>query len=115
MINNRDCLICIDNETELTYTIKDINKCIIVSCTCNGYYHKKCLQLWLQKSCSCPICRKQIIIQEYNENNFYKNICINVYNKICNFVSLSIKIVLLFIAIHFIIVITVEVIKVSNI
>jgi hypothetical protein len=108
MDKNNDCLICMDNEEIQTMTLKNYDN-MIVTCKCNGYYHKNCLKLWLQKSLSCPICRKQvyicIIIQpNYNHNNIslYAGICKSVYK----FLIFTIKFLILFLFFHYILVIT---------
>ena len=33
---------------------------------CNHYFHKKCLNKWLKKSVSCPLCRQDLRIQPKN-------------------------------------------------
>ena len=35
---------------------------IVVICDCNPIFHKKCLDIWINKTSSCPICRKKITI-----------------------------------------------------
>jgi len=66
------CIICWSkNETNETndqlYFIKDFNK-YIVSCNCNVLMHYNCLNAWIEKTYSCPICRKNIYIYD---NDFY--------------------------------------------
>jgi len=61
------CIICWSkNEIndELFY-IKNLDK-YIVTCNCNVLMHVDCLDIWIQKTNSCPICRKNIT---YNENH----------------------------------------------
>ena len=48
-----NCFICMDNykcsqlKRELTY--------------CKHYFHKKCIDKWIKKKASCPICRYELI------------------------------------------------------
>jgi hypothetical protein len=55
------CIICwLKNESnDQLYFIKDFDK-YIVSCNCNVLMHSNCLNEWIQKTNSCPICRKDI-------------------------------------------------------
>jgi len=51
-LNHKNCSICLDefNENELLFQL-----------ICNHYYHKKCINDWLQKNRSCPLCRQDLI------------------------------------------------------
>ena len=52
--DKEECIICMENfeKEETVYKIK---------CPCNGkFYHKQCLSGWFEKSCSCPVCRKNL-------------------------------------------------------
>ena len=50
----QECIICMD-DFQKDETIFKIN------CNCSSnYYHKSCLKKWFQKSCSCPVCRKNL-------------------------------------------------------
>lgn len=43
---------------------------------CNHIYCNKCIIRWLQKSNKCPLCRKEIEIEdikEENENGYYSD------------------------------------------
>jgi hypothetical protein len=55
------CIICwVKNEPDdELYYIKDFDQ-YIVSCNCNVLMHGNCLDQWILKTNSCPICRKQI-------------------------------------------------------
>ena len=59
------CIICWSkNEiNDKLYFIKDFNK-YIVSCNCNVLMHSNCLNEWIEKTNSCPICRKNIYYYE---------------------------------------------------
>ena len=43
--NNVNCSICLEEY------------CNIVTNNCKHYFHKECLQSWLKKQLSCPLCR----------------------------------------------------------
>lgn len=45
------CSICCDN-------YENDDECIITKC--NHIYHKKCIDAWLDKNITCPMCRKNI-------------------------------------------------------
>jgi hypothetical protein len=47
------CFICIENYKSLEY------KRILPNC--NHCFHKKCIDKWIKKKASCPICRDEII------------------------------------------------------
>lgn len=52
-ILNETCFICMDNykESELKRTLPN----------CKHYFHKKCIDKWLKKKASCPICRDELL------------------------------------------------------
>lgn len=58
-----ECFICYELSTETechTIRLKTIiknNK----KCSCDGWIHKKCLDIWFNKQHKCPICRNSII------------------------------------------------------
>lgn len=59
-----------DKECFICFEIRDINdlkpiklnqhKIYIRTCKCSSYVHEKCLNKWLEKDKSCPICRKKV-------------------------------------------------------
>lgn len=58
--NLLDCSICLDNFIDQDNIFK-------INCPCTEqYYHKDCIKNWLDKNCSCPICRK--ILREKNDD-----------------------------------------------
>jgi hypothetical protein len=77
-----DCVICIDN-----ISLSDEN---LIKLECGHYYHKKCIDTWVNDNFNCPICRsvtnykskkiiekEDIIINENeNENKYLKIIII---------------------------------------
>ena len=48
-----ECLICMDN-----YKVGEFVRNLS---NCNHCYHKKCIDKWLKKNGSCPICRNWLI------------------------------------------------------
>lgn len=60
---NKLCLICWlpSNKNETIQNMKTISH-IVVICDCNPIFHKNCLDIWINKTSSCPICRKKITI-----------------------------------------------------
>ena len=60
---NKLCLICWlpSNKNETIQNMKTISH-IVVICDCNPIFHKNCLNIWINKTSSCPICRKKITI-----------------------------------------------------
>jgi hypothetical protein len=106
---NSECLICLDDTMiiasdgfDKTFRIKD-NTNIITTCNCNGTYHNKCLTNWLNKSQSCPICRKDIFI--YSPSNKYfkicKKICKNTITIFIRTINLIIYLLLWFLFLHY--------------
>ena len=57
-----DCCICCskyeDLTDELDIELKEKNK--TVKLKCNHIFHNDCIRKWLNKSCTCPICRSNI-------------------------------------------------------
>ena len=55
-----DCSICLDDFLDEDAVFK-------INCPCTEqYYHKDCIKNWLEKNCSCPICRK--ILREKDDD-----------------------------------------------
>lgn len=56
-INNpiieENCLICIDK-----FKINEYKRSLP---KCNHYFHKKCIDKWLKKCASCPVCRDNLL------------------------------------------------------
>jgi hypothetical protein len=48
-----NCLICMEN-----YKINEYKR---VLPDCKHYFHKKCIDKWLKKKSSCPICRAELL------------------------------------------------------
>lgn len=62
--NNKpeECFICYENQTESKLNTISLRSELnyIKDCTCNGWIHKKCLDIWYKKNKKCPICRIEI-------------------------------------------------------
>ena len=52
-ILNEDCLICMEK-----YKLGELKRKIP---KCNHYFHKKCIDKWLKKKGSCPVCRCNLL------------------------------------------------------
>ena len=72
---NNQCLICLlpSNKKDV---IKKMNEFlnINIKCNCNPNLHYKCLEKWIDKTHSCPSCRKIVsynlnITNKYNSDN----------------------------------------------
>lgn len=80
--NEEICLICwMPSETNNDIKCLSDYSYIIKICDCKPKIHSSCLNNWIQKNPSCPICRKQITIQIcYNNTNDNDNAIVgNVY------------------------------------
>ena len=72
VVENNDedyvCLICwMPSETNNSITILSEFSHIITLCKCKSKFHSDCLNIWIAKSHSCPICRKKIRIKKDNK------------------------------------------------
>ena len=65
------CLICWQ-PTEKNNIIKKLSyfSDVSISCKCSPYIHQLCLNNWINKNNSCPICRTKIY-NYYHLDNFY--------------------------------------------
>jgi hypothetical protein len=50
---SEQCFICMDNYNE--------NQFKRILPNCKHYFHKKCIDKWIKKNSSCPICRDQLL------------------------------------------------------
>ena len=57
-ILNESCFVCLEN-----YKINEFKRILP---SCKHYFHKKCVDKWLKKKASCPICRD---VLKKNEND----------------------------------------------
>jgi hypothetical protein len=96
-ITNKQCLICwvysIDNNP--IQTMQSISN-IVTICKCNPLFHYKCIKDWVNRTSSCPICRKKIT---FNSTTITNNNSINIVTNIIRFTTIVsfVNIVLLFI------------------
>lgn len=51
---NEQCFICMDN-----YKVHELKRILP---KCSHSFHKKCVDKWLKKRSSCPVCRDELII-----------------------------------------------------
>lgn len=71
-IVDKVCIICWlpeDNNYELT-KMKNL-KNIMTVCKCNPHIHNICLHKWIEQTKTCPICRKMMTIQIYEDRNVF--------------------------------------------
>jgi len=63
-----DCFICFEykNNFENKPTTLRKQQLYFSNCNCNLAVHNNCLQIWLDKNKSCPICRNSIIVENNN-------------------------------------------------
>lgn len=57
--NKEECNICIDNDS---FTYKSW-----IKLGCSHYFHKHCIDLWVEERNTCPICRENVY-QSYRNN-----------------------------------------------
>lgn len=84
--NDNECFICFENkkENELPYLLKS-QSVFVKSCSCDGWVHNSCLQIWCNTNEQCPICRKimyKINLYddiEYNFNIIFLHYILKVY------------------------------------
>ena len=62
------CLICWDSDSMVVHFHSIYNKCRM--CSCTGYFHIPCIETWVRKNKTCPICRTRFYHDEsINRNN----------------------------------------------
>lgn len=95
-ITNKQCLICwvysIDNNPILK--MQSISG-IITICKCNPLFHYNCIKDWVNRTSSCPICRKKITFNSttITNNNSVNGInSVNIVNSI-NIVNIATNII----------------------
>lgn len=73
--NLKICLICwLPNKNkDIVKNMKDFPY-ILTTCDCNALFHNNCFKEWINKSNSCPICRKSITINYLYNYNISQNI-----------------------------------------
>jgi len=60
--DSEECFICYELRTELEISPISLKSQINYNktCGCDGWIHKKCLDIWYNKQKKCPICRQEI-------------------------------------------------------
>ncbi len=59
---NEECSICLDND-EYTY------KSWVKLNHCSHQYHRHCIDLWLEKHRTCPLCMRDVYIPHRNDQH----------------------------------------------
>jgi hypothetical protein len=80
-VEELECFICYDATVEGELVPKKLStiKCYTKTCECDVLVHEKCLDIWVNRTNQCPICRK----------NMYKIINSNSYKSEDNFESVA--------------------------
>lgn len=60
-----ECLICMDK-----YKIGEFKRHLP---KCSHYFHKRCIDKWLKKKCTCPVCRCNLLEPLENNNDTTNN------------------------------------------
>ena len=64
------CLICFD-----IFSDKNNGFVRLSGCSCNIVYHYRCLDMWLKRSLTCPMCRK---IVKVDDNKIeWRDLCVS--------------------------------------
>ena len=99
---NNQCLICLlpSNKKDV---IKKMNEFlnINIKCNCNPNLHYNCLEKWIDKTHSCPICRKYVSYDPVNSDtsvNLVNYVTHNIY--INKFNMLTLRIATIFLTIN---------------
>jgi hypothetical protein len=59
-LENDICIICMNE----IYINENMNIVSLNNCNCKYEYHKKCIDIWLNKNLNCPLCRKEVCSKE---------------------------------------------------
>ena len=63
---SQNCVICLETFKNNPRTIKDIREGKVqhkLSCG-HDLFHRKCINDWLKKETKCPLCKKNVIIDQ---------------------------------------------------
>jgi len=97
--NREECPICIDNDN-FTY------KSWIRIKKCSHYFHRHCINLWLEQKTTCPVCVQNVYPDNYTITIHNNNIQViansSRYNNCCSFICFIFSLVLLFSIIFYI-------------
>ena len=82
-----ECFICYEDLNDIEPIIKlNNNSFYLKSCNCDGFIHKKCLDMWFNSKTKCPICRftmSKNTAYNYINKKMYFNVCVaSFYNNI---------------------------------
>ena len=79
------CLICLSEskKNDVIKKMKEFSNLYII-CDCNPTFHYTCLENWVERTSSCPICRKKIIINE--PDNIISLVVNPIVNPITHFI-----------------------------
>jgi hypothetical protein len=90
------CIICFDKIEMNTFSLYPLFV-QIAECNCKIIYHYNCLEKWLNKSPTCPICRINVNILQRKKNlmqkiytNVIYSICLSIFTLIVILVFLNI-------------------------
>ena len=68
-IENNECLICLEiNGSDDNICIRIENQFYIKECSCDGWVHEYCLNIWYIKNNKCPICLCNMIKNDLSDN-----------------------------------------------
>ena len=74
------CLVCwLPSERDNIIKRLSVFPHINITCNCNPTIHKLCIDDWISKSSSCPICRKKIVLREKYSFYYIKFVKITIY------------------------------------
>jgi len=82
-INENECLICLEvknDNNENPIKLNDLASCEKL-CTCNGWFHKSCLDSWFIIKLTCPICRNSITSFKPQQIHYYVQNQVQVQNQ----------------------------------
>jgi hypothetical protein len=69
-VGNNDCLICLEiNDNSDKNCIRIQNQLYTKHCSCDGWVHEYCLDIWYVKNKKCPICLSTMNKNQLNEVN----------------------------------------------
>ena len=79
------CLICLSEskKNDVIKKMKEFSNLYII-CDCNPTFHYTCLENWVERTASCPICRKKIRINKHN--NDINQVVNPIINPIAHFI-----------------------------
>ena len=73
-LKGQECIVCYDHHAvnkklhKLKFLLKKSN--LYSDCSCNSLIHHYCFNTWCSESFTCPICRKELIV-DVNTGKYY--------------------------------------------